>query len=70
MIQLHIRSRTKKSDSDSTQKPLTPYDQSRRILFPAKVIVSYRQVISSRLYGRLTKLVHSLVEHFKTPVIN
>jgi len=41
------------------------------ILFPAKGIVSYRQIISSRLYVRLNvsayvqkELVHSLAKHF------
>jgi len=33
-------------------------------LFLAKCIVSYRKIISSRLYVRLKKLVHSLAEHF------
>jgi len=39
------------------------------ILFPAKCIVSCRQIISNRLYVRLKKrLVHSSAEHFQTSV--
>jgi len=38
------------------------------ILFLAKCIMSYRQIISNRLYIRIKKLVHSLAEHFQTSV--
>jgi len=38
------------------------------ILFPAKGIMSSRQIISSGLYVRLKELVHSLEEHFETPL--
>jgi len=34
------------------------------ILLPAKCVVTYRQIISRRLYIRLKKRVHSLAEHF------
>jgi len=35
------------------------------ILFLAKGMVTYRQIVSSRLYVRFKKkLVHSLAEHF------
>ena len=38
-------------------------------LFPAKGIVSHRQIISRRLYAFVWKeVVHSLAEHFQTPV--
>jgi len=39
------------------------------IVYPAKGIMSYRKITSSRLYVRLLReLVHSLAEHFRTPV--
>jgi len=38
------------------------------ILFLAKGIVSFRQIISSRLYVRLKGINHSLAEHFEIPV--
>jgi len=34
------------------------------ILFPAKGIVSYKQIISNRIYVRLKEPVHSLAQHF------
>ena len=38
------------------------------ISFPAKIIMSYRQIIYSGLYFRLKEIVHSLAEHFQTLV--
>jgi len=43
---------------------LEPYENSLYILFHAKGVMSYGQIISSRLYVRLKELVHSLAEHF------
>jgi len=47
---------------------LNPARNSFYILFPAKGIVSYRQIISSRLYVH-KELIHSPAEHFQPPVI-
>jgi len=38
------------------------------IKFPAKGVMSYWQIISSRLYVFQNELVHSLAEHFQTSV--
>jgi len=51
-------------DADATMAVPEPYKNSFYILFLAKCIVSYGQIISSRLYVRLKKLVHTLAEHF------
>ena len=47
-----------------------PAPHSKQFLhrFLAKGIVSYRQIISSRLHVCQKELVHSLAEHFQTPV--
>jgi len=47
---------------------LTLTRKSFHILFPAKGVVCYSKIISSRLYVLLKKLVHLMVKHFQTPV--
>jgi len=58
-------------DADAMMAEPEPYyilgrafTNSFHMLFPAEVIVSYRQIISSHLCVRLKEFVHSLTEHF------
>jgi len=78
MIQLDIRSRTKKSDSDgqgcqesdsdSTQKPLTPYDSVSATLLTSKQNLTTVQVIKDsacpNIAKRLKKGICGIAGHF------
>ena len=60
--------------ADATMSVSELAGNSFYILFPAKGIMNYRQIISSRLYVRISQLwpseelIYSLAEHFSTPV--